>query len=132
MSLFGMRRAIAVQVAQQQTQFGFAVQVEVLEGAAQVRLDRLRREPQFAGDLAIGPAAGRQSSDLALARRQPGESGFGLPAMGLLLQAATQKVAGQALRGFTARPRQILQALCQIIADVQRNADGGESRLPPG
>jgi hypothetical protein len=70
--------AIAVQVEQHQAQFGLAVEVEMFEGPAQVGLDRLRREPQLAGDLSVGPAADRQPGDLALPRRQAGQGVLGL------------------------------------------------------
>src|SRR3990172_1604304 len=102
--LFRMRSAIAVQVEQQQAQLGLAVEVEMLEGAAQVGLDRLRREPQLAGDLTVGPAADRQPGDLALARRQAGQGVLGPPAASLMLQPAAEQIGGQALQGMTVHP----------------------------
>ncbi len=56
------------QIQHQQAQFGFTVQAKLQQDVAHVGLDRLGRDHQCGGDLAVGVAACRPPQDLSLAR----------------------------------------------------------------
>ena len=82
---------------------GAVAEVELGEDPADVGLDRLLRQHQRVGDLAVGQAAGDQLGDLQLARGQAGELIGTWPVAAWLAQVPPPDPESAALRKGAAR-----------------------------
>src|SRR3990172_115814 len=73
-----------VPIAQCQPHFDLAVQAELVKHLAHIALDRIRRQLELEGDLAVGVAQAGQGGNILFARR---EGQPALPEVGMLFAA---------------------------------------------